>query len=190
MDIAFFSDDAKKINQSIFETIYHASLEKSNELSLQRAKKIQEVMLQGDRFELLTHFNKYDYSLIHPDNSNSNNNNLLGTYSSFIGSPASKGILQFDMWSVQPSDRYDWVKLKESIKEYGLRNSLLVAPMPTASTSQILGYNECFEPLTSNLYSRRTLAGEFLVVNKYLMRELIKLGLWNETIKNKKPFCF
>jgi len=184
MDIAFFSDDAKKINQSIFETIYHASLEKSNELSLQRAKKIQEVMLQGDRFELLTHFNKYDYSLIHPDNSNSNNNNLLGTYSSFIGSPASKGILQFDMWSVQPSDRYDWVKLKESIKEYGLRNSLLVAPMPTASTSQILGYNECFEPLTSNLYSRRTLAGEFLVVNKYLMRELIKLGLWNETIKN------
>ena len=88
------------------------------------------------------------------------------------------------MWDVTPSARYDWVSLKESIKTYGLRNSLLVAPMPTASTSQILGFNECFEPFTSNLYSRRTLAGEFVVVNKYLMRELISLGLWNEQIKN------
>jgi len=88
------------------------------------------------------------------------------------------------MWNTTPSARYDWGSLKESIKKYGLRNSLLVAPMPTASTSQILGYNECFEPFTSNLYSRRTLAGEFVVVNKYLMKELIGLGLWNEQIKN------
>lgn len=88
------------------------------------------------------------------------------------------------MWSTEPSNRYDWKKLKQSIIENGLRNSLLVAPMPTASTSQILGYNECFEPLTSNIYSRRTLAGEFVVVNKYLMKELINLGLWNEQIKN------
>jgi ribonucleotide reductase alpha subunit len=109
---------------------------------------------------------------------------LLGVYNSFEGSPASKGILQFDMWDVTPSERYDWNILKESIKKYGLRNSLLVAPMPTASTSQILGYNECFEPFTSNLYSRRTLAGEFVVVNKYLMKELIQLGHWNEEIKN------
>jgi ribonucleotide reductase alpha subunit len=109
---------------------------------------------------------------------------LLGVYNSFEGSPASKGILQFDMWDVTPSERYDWTALKESIKKYGLRNSLLVAPMPTASTSQILGYNECFEPFTSNLYSRRTLAGEFVVVNKYLMKELIQLGCWNEEIKN------
>jgi ribonucleoside-diphosphate reductase alpha subunit len=109
---------------------------------------------------------------------------LLGGYSSFEGSPASKGILQFDMWSVTPSERYDWSSLKESIIKYGLRNSLLVAPMPTASTSQILGFNECFEPFTSNLYSRRTLAGEFVVVNKYLMKELIQLGQWNEQIKN------
>jgi ribonucleoside-diphosphate reductase alpha chain len=109
---------------------------------------------------------------------------LLGAYSSFEGSPASKGILQFDMWSVTPSERYDWSSLKESIIKYGLRNSLLVAPMPTASTSQILGFNECFEPFTSNLYSRRTLAGEFVVVNKYLMKELIQLGQWNEQIKN------
>ena len=109
---------------------------------------------------------------------------LLGAYSSFEGSPASKGILQFDMWNITPSERYDWTSLKESIVKHGLRNSLLVAPMPTASTSQILGYNECFEPFTSNLYSRRTLAGEFVVVNKYLMKELIQLGQWNEQIKN------
>ena len=88
------------------------------------------------------------------------------------------------MWCKEPSDRYNWNYLKESIKTYGLRNSLLLAPMPTASTSQILGFNECFEPFTSNLYSRRTLAGEFVVVNKYLMKELINLGLWNEKIKN------
>ncbi len=110
---------------------------------------------------------------------------LYGAYSSFDGSPTSKGILQFDMWSTEPTpNRYDWTGLKESIIKYGLRNSLLCAPMPTASTSQILGYNECFEPLTSNLYSRRTLAGEFVVVNKYLVRELIDIGLWNEQIKN------
>ena len=88
------------------------------------------------------------------------------------------------MWNVIPSLRYDWTSLKKSIQKYGLRNSLLVAPMPTDSTSQILGFNECFEPFTSNLYTRRTLAGEFIVVNKYLMKELINLGLWNEQIKN------
>jgi ribonucleotide reductase alpha subunit len=108
-----------------------------------------------------------------------------GPYSTFEGSPASKGILQFDLWNVTPdSARYNWPALKESICKHGLRNSLLVALMPTASTSQILGYNECFEPLTSNIYSRRTLAGEFVVANQYLMRDLIKLGLWNEQMKN------
>ena len=106
-------------------------------------------------------------------------------YSSFLGSPASQGILQFDMWNINPTPgRYDWTSLKKSIIQHGLRNSLLIAPMPTASTSQILGFNECFEPFTSNLYSRRTLAGEFVVVNKYLMKELIDLGYWNEQIKN------
>jgi ribonucleotide reductase alpha subunit len=88
------------------------------------------------------------------------------------------------MWNVEPSDRYDWTALKHSIMKHGLRNSLLLAPMPTASTSQILGFNECFEPLTSNIYSRRTLAGEFVVANSYLMRELIELGIWNDKIKN------
>jgi len=145
MDIAFHSEEAKEVNKLIFETIYHAALEKSNELA---------------SFE--------------------------GPYNSFKGSPASKGVLQFDMWPEfkHVSNRYDWTKLKMSIVKFGLRNSLLVAPMPTASTSQILGFNECFEPLTSNLYSRGTLAGEFVVVNKYLMKELISLGLWNEKIKN------
>ena len=108
-----------------------------------------------------------------------------GTYETYSGSPASQGILQFDLWGVKPSDDFPWNELKEEIKKYGLRNSLLVAPMPTASTSQILGNNECFEPFTSNIYSRRTLSGEFVMINKYLVKDLIKLGLWNSDIKNK-----
>jgi len=110
-----------------------------------------------------------------------------GAYETFDGSPASEGILQFDMWDVNPSateERYNWEELKEDIKMYGLRNSLLVAPMPTASTSQILGYNECIEPITSNIYNRRTIAGEFILTNKYLMNDLIKLDMWSEKIKN------
>lgn len=108
-----------------------------------------------------------------------------GTYETFAGSPASKGILQFDLWEhTQTNDRYDWTSLKERIKTHGLRNSLLLAPMPTASTSQILGFNECIEPITSNIYSRRTLAGEFIIANKYLMNDLMKLDMWNEKIKN------
>jgi len=110
-----------------------------------------------------------------------------GPYETFDGSPASQGILQFDLWGVNPNEqeqRYDWDDLKEKIKMFGLRNSLLVAPMPTASTSQILGFNECIEPITSNIYNRRTLAGEFILANKYLMNDLIELDLWNEKIKN------
>jgi ribonucleotide reductase alpha subunit len=178
MDIPYHSEEAKELNKLIFETMYHASLEKSNEISIERSKVIK-TLVNKTRFELLTVMNQHDYSLLKQENQD-----LLGAYSSFIGSPASQGILQFDLWSVKPSERYDWDSLKQSIMKYGLRNSLLVAPMPTASTSQILGYNECFEPFTSNLYSRKTLAGEFVVVNKYLMRELINLGLWNEKIKN------
>lgn len=107
----------------------------------------------------------------------------LGTYSSYQGSPMSKGILQFDMWE-NVTTTLDWEALRRNIKEYGTRNSLLVAPMPTASTSQILGFNECIEPFTSNIYSRRTLAGQFQMVNKYLLNDLIKLGLWNPKLKN------
>jgi len=107
-----------------------------------------------------------------------------GPYETWAGCPANEGLLQFDLWGVQPSARYDWPGLKELVKTRGLRNSLLLAPMPTASTSQILGFNECIEPITSNIYSRRTLAGEFIQVNRYLIDELIGLGLWNEKVKN------
>ena len=109
----------------------------------------------------------------------------LGAYETFEGSPLSKGIFQFDMWNMQPSDRYNWDELRTEIKEHGVRNSLLLAPMPTASTSQILGNNECFEPYTSNIYNRRVLSGEFVVVNKHLLKDLMSLGLWNDSMKQR-----
>ena len=108
-----------------------------------------------------------------------------GAYATFAGSPASKGIFQFDMWGVIPTNRWNWATLKEEVKQFGIRNSLLIAPMPTASTSQIFGNNECFEPYTSNIYSRRVLSGEFIIVNKHLLKDLVQLGLWNNTMKNK-----
>ena len=144
LNLPFASEDAKKLNREIFETIYHAALTQSMEIA-----KIE------------------------------------GFYETFTGSPASLGKLQFDMWGVVPdSNRYNWDALKLEIQTHGLRNSLLLAPMPTASTSQILGYNECIEPITSNIYSRRTMAGEFILANKYLMYDLLALDLWNEKIKN------
>ncbi len=108
-----------------------------------------------------------------------------GAYESYEGSPISQGKFQQDLWGVQTTDLWEWDVLREEIKKYGVRNSLLLAPMPTASTSQILGNNECIEPYTSNIYTRRTLSGEFVVVNKHLMRDLVKLGIWNENLKNK-----
>jgi len=110
----------------------------------------------------------------------------FGPYETFKGSPVSKGIFQFDMWGVTPeSGRWDWERLKRDVKQHGVRNSLLLAPMPTASTSQILGNNECFEPYTSNIYTRRTLSGEFIIANKHLMKDLMNLGLWSETMRQK-----
>jgi ribonucleoside-diphosphate reductase alpha chain len=106
------------------------------------------------------------------------------SYSTFEGSPLSKGLFQFDLWSINPSNKYDWESLRESVIKNGVANSLLIALMPTASTSQILGNNECFEPITSNMYTRRTIAGDFIVINKYLVRDLMKLGLWNIDMKN------
>jgi len=108
-----------------------------------------------------------------------------GPYETWKGSPISEGIMQFDMWGVTPTDRWEWNVLKEEVMEHGVRNSLLLAPMPTASTAQILGNNECFEPYTSNIYTRRVLSGEFIVVNKHLLRDLVKLGLWNDNLKNQ-----
>jgi ribonucleotide reductase alpha subunit len=206
MDIAFHSEEAKKVNKQIFETIYHAALEKSNAAAKERYHKIKQEMLDidtnsvsphiaaqllkivelnGDKHDKLDpltqlHFNNVDNVLCKEIMQN-----CMGAYSSFEGSPASNGKLQFDLWDITPDGgRYDWAKLKDEIVNYGLRNSLLVAPMPTASTSQILGFNECFEPFTSNIYKRTTLAGEFTVVNKYLMNELIQQGVWSEQIKN------
>jgi ribonucleoside-diphosphate reductase alpha subunit len=205
MNIAFESDEAKAVNKAIFETIYHAALEQSNELAKERKAGMQKLRAgidndyvsfktmkkdckqlwilpssqEKETYEELTESLK---PILHEMNALKECH--LGAYSSFEGSPASEGILQFDMWGVTPSDRYDWDTLKESIMDHGLRNSLLVAPMPTASTAQILGNNEAFEPITSNIYSRRTNAGEFVVVNKYLMRELIQLGLWSEQVKD------
>jgi ribonucleoside-diphosphate reductase alpha subunit len=142
--MTFGSDDSKKLNRDIFETIYHASLESSCELA-----------------------------------------EMYGAYETFKGSPFSKGILQFDMWDREPdfSGRYDWNAMRKLVKK-GTRNSLLLAPMPTASTSQILGNNECFEPYTTNIYLRRTLAGEFVVVNKHLVNDLKKIGLWSKEMKD------
>lgn len=200
MDIAYHSEEALTLNKMIFETIYHAALERSNEIAKNRSNlilRLEELGLNKDEFkdqsnricqEYKTdiYFTDLNTSLnkIKPIQEELNRDTLSGSYSSFIGSPASNGVLQFDMWNVTPSDRYDWNELKEKIKLYGLRNSLLVAPMPTASTSQILGNNECFEPYTSNIYSRRTLAGDFLQINKHLLKDFIKLGIWNEDIKN------
>ena len=185
MNMSFISDEAKETNKLIFETIYHASLEQSYEIARERSDKLvrlneydnfsDNISIEED-IELKLMINEYERPLL--------SKHYRGAYSTFTGSPVSKGILQFDMWNVSPSERYNWSELKQNIKKYGVRNSLLVAPMPTASTSQILGYNECIEPITSNIYSRRTIAGEFVVANKYLMKELIDLNIWNEKIKN------
>lgn len=108
-----------------------------------------------------------------------------GPYETIAGSPVSKGIFQFDMWGVTPTDRWEWDVLREEVKKHGVRNSLLLAPMPTASTAQILGNNECFEPYTSNIYTRRVLSGEFIIVNKHLLKDLVKEGLWNKDMRQK-----
>jgi ribonucleotide reductase alpha subunit len=187
MDIAFHSEEAKIVNKMIFETIYHAALEKSNDLAKKRRISVVNVQMTHvydlNRCDNIQRDEYVDGDVILAEVRNLSQMHA-GSYSSFEGSPASKGQLQFDLWNIEPSDRYDWLALKQSIIDNGLRNSLLVAPMPTASTSQILGFNECFEPLTSNIYSRRTMAGEFVVANKYLMKDLMALNLWNEKIKN------
>ena len=155
-------------------------------------KEIFGIKFYNKLYETLQHqkqLHKYNYenyetlnetfkSLLRKENHN-------GSYMSFEGSPLSEGKFQFDLWKTTPSNRYDWESLRESVQNYGVRNSLCVAPMPTASTSQILANNECFEPFTSNIYSRRTLAGEFVVINKHLMKELNAQGLWNIDLKNK-----
>jgi ribonucleoside-diphosphate reductase alpha chain len=145
--LPFTSDEAKKLNQEIFETLYFAAVTASMEAAKEE-----------------------------------------GTYSSYKGSPISQGEFQHNLWGIKDeelSGRWDWGKLRKEVKKNGVRNSLLVAPMPTASTSQILGNNECFEPYTSNIYTRRVLSGEFIVVNKHLLEDLVNLGMWNENMKQE-----
>jgi ribonucleotide reductase alpha subunit len=168
----FESDEAKALNRQIFETIYHGAVEASMELSQKRAQ-----IIRANNSEVLANYvNEFELNMI--------NSKYPGAYSSFEGSPISEGLFQFDLWGQAPSDRYDWNKLREEIKEHGIRNSLLISPMPTASTSQIMGFNESFEPFTNNIFQRKTLSGEFIVINKYLINDLIKLGLWNKDMKD------
>ena len=159
---AFESEEAKKLNKDIFETIYFASMTASNDM----AKKLYK-----------------EEAKVNPEAPET-----AGAYSTFVGSPLSEGKFQFNLWNVDESTLsglWDWAKLRKSVMKYGVRNSLLLAPMPTASTAQILGNNECFEPYTNNLYKRNTLSGEFVVVNRHLVEDLINLGLWGEEIRIK-----
>ncbi len=212
LDYSFDSDEAKQLNKLIFETIYYAAVSESNKIAIDRGIKLKEIRYLFDQdylgFETdIPNESKITFPREQDDMHESMVSNkilkkleelrpiyqeingltmdTLGSYSSFTNSMTSHGILQYDLWNVVPTNRYNWGELKESIKKYGLRNSLLVAPMPTASTSQILGNNECIEPFTSNLYSRRTLAGEFVIVNKHLIKDLIDLDIWSSELKNE-----
>jgi len=156
MRLPFDSPEAADINTKIFATIYHAAVETSCDIAEERQSAISLGLLQGH-----------------------------ATYTSFKGSPASQGVLQPDLWGIVPDPMYDWDALRQRVRTTGMRNSLLVAPMPTASTGQLLGNTECFEPITSNLYARTTLAGTFTVVNKYLMHDLIEMGLWTPEMKQQ-----
>ncbi|CEQ41066.1 SPOSA6832_02758 [Sporobolomyces salmonicolor] len=152
--LPFDSPEARQLNLQIFETIYHAAVESSCDMAR-------------------------EYAETHPGE-----DGWYPSYKANGGSPASRGELQFDLWGVTPTDLWDWTELKEKIAKHGLRNSLVCAPMPTASTSQILGFNEAFEPYTSNIYTRRVLAGEFQIVNPWLLRDLVERGLWDDAMKN------
>ena len=190
LKLPFGSPDAQLLNEKIFEMIYFSALETSMELSKKREtgmKQLQVLKNNTDRDEeeniLYEKLNKE----LSPISEEINRDKYLGSYSSFEGSPASKGILQFDMWGETPSDELlpKWNKLRKDIQKYGIRNSLLLAPMPTASSSQILGNNEAFEAFTTNIGVRKTLAGEFVVLNKYLIYDLIELNLWTNELKEK-----
>ena len=175
----FESENAKQLNKDIFETIYHAAVEASMELSKKRHKIINDIKNINNKIleeDISNYINEFERDIPNPK--------YIGAYSSFEGSPISQGLFQFDLWNTQPSSRYDWETLRSDIKEYGVRNSLLLSPMPTASTSQIMGFNESFEPFTNNIFQRKTLSGEFIVINKYLINDLISKGLWNKDIKD------
>ena len=190
LKLPFSSPEAHLLNEKIFEMIYFSALETSMELSKKREigmKQLSLLKIKTDKTEeeniLYEKLNKE----LKPISEEINREKFLGSYSSFDGSPASQGLLQFDLWGENPSDELlpKWNKLRKDIQKYGIRNSLLLAPMPTASSSQILGNNEAFEAFTTNIGVRKTLAGEFVVLNKYLIYDLIELDLWNNELKDK-----
>ena len=201
MKIPFDSEEARALNREIFENLYYAALEASMEIARKRKKFVQEYKRiiklgsgtnpTGNQNELTDDDKKRleelktTYFII--DDELKLPNQYAGAYSSFIGSPMHEGKFQFDLWNVEPSEKMkpEWEALRADIQKHGIRNSLLIALMPTASTSQILGWNECIEPFTNNIYTRRTLAGTFVVVNKYLISDLLELGIWNQTLKDK-----
>ena len=196
MKIPFDSDESKEVNQKIFESIYYGSLEASMEIARDREEGMRKLKIGAHQLdndpnyvsdEFITSEELYQLrSELKPLEIELERDEYLGTYSSFIGSPLYHGKLQFDLWNeTVDNSLFDWDTLRTEIKKYGVRNSLLVAPMPTASTSQILGNYECIEPVISNIYSRRVLAGEFMVINEYLVKDLILLEKWSPELKDK-----
>ena len=208
MNLAFDSAEAREVNRLIFESIYYGAMKKSNEIAIQRGEKLRpikdeykktwdydeksgEFRLTKDATDIAGSFSNYikhSFDTHRPIKEEMENltTTRIGAYSSFTGSPLANGQFQFDLWGVSPTaGRYDWDSLRKSVIDYGVRNSLLVAPMPTASTAQILGNNECFEPFTSNIYVRRTNAGDHIIVNRHLLNELMEIGLWTPAIKNQ-----
>jgi ribonucleoside-diphosphate reductase alpha chain len=184
MRYPFESDEAKQLNKDIFETIYHAAVEASMELAKKRYQVINDIKNMNHKIldvDIKDYVNEFETDIANPK--------YIGAYSSFEGSPMSQGLFQFDLWNAEAAEanantRYDWDKLRADVKEYGVRNSLLLSPMPTASTSQIMGFNESFEPFTNNIFQRKTLSGEFIVINKYLINDLIRKGLWSKELKD------
>jgi ribonucleotide reductase alpha subunit len=181
MRMPFDSPEAAQVNRRIFEVIYHGCMTESAAIARRRAEMREEMhAASGERANALAkHLNMIPQEAeltAYP-----------GAYATFVGSPVSKGVLQFDMWEVNPlpDTGLDWAGLRADIARWGIRNSLLIANMPTASSSQILGFNECFEPFTSNMFQRQTMAGEFTIINKYLIRDLLELGLWSLDMKDR-----
>ena len=199
LKIPFDSDEARVINRKIFENMYFAALECSMEIARKRKKYVQEykriIKLGSGTAENPTELSQEDKARLQElkathfiiDDELKLPNQYAGSYASFIGSPISEGKFQFDLWNVEPSPemKSEWETLRADILKHGIRNSLLIALMPTASTSQILGWNECIEPFTNNIYTRKTLAGTFVVINKYLVQDLLDLGIWNQSMKDK-----
>jgi len=191
---AFDSPEAAKLNRDIFETIYHGALTASVAIAKKRNELYDEMDAIRDSYKVpnpeFDNIDKvkracYIKNYLGLTLEECNLTKYRGAYSTFDGSPASCGLLQFDLWDKTPEGNWDWSSLKAEIAIYGLRNSLLLAPMPTASTSQILGNTECFEPITSNIFQRQTLAGEFTIINKHLIADLLELGLWDLTMKDR-----